>query len=186
MNKRGSQQKMRRKRRPANNQTKLMRRFINVIVLVIIAVILLLFAWRLFFPKPLTPPVAPAPVATPAPAAKPAPASAQQPEFSFYDELKKRSDEVNAEVTQKLEAQSKQPEIQGKNYRIQIGAFKNQQLANQMRARMILRDYPVHIVQNGDIYLVQVGPYKDRDEAKKVQKRLTRDGMNTVFKAFIN
>ncbi|WP_172460843.1 SPOR domain-containing protein [Suttonella ornithocola] len=110
-----------------------------------------------------------------------------QPKYRFYDELKKRNAEVQKELQQKMQEESKTSNIKGRNYRIQIGAFSEKESADRIRARMILRDYPVEIINNGKLYLVQIGPYVDRAEAVKVQKRIEREGIReTVLKAYIN
>ena len=121
------------------------------------------------------------------PVAKPQPEQpVKKPRYDFYHELAGRKAQVEAEIEQKEETTAKPPEVTGSNYRIQVGAFREQEQADRMRARMILRDYPVTIIRNGKYYLVQVGPYKEKDNAVKVQNRLKREGVDTLLKAYVN
>lgn len=110
----------------------------------------------------------------------------KKPRYDFYHELAGRKAQVDAEIERKAETTAKVPEVTGSNYRIQVGAFREQEQADRMRARMILRDYPVTIIRNGKFYLVQIGPYKEKDSAVKVQNRLKREGVDTLLKAYVN
>lgn len=111
---------------------------------------------------------------------------AKKPRYDFYHELAGRKAQVEAEIERKVESTAKVPEVKGSNYRIQVGAFREQEQADRMRARMILRDYPVSIIRNGKFYLVQIGPYKEKDSAVQVQKKLRREGVDTLLKAYVN
>lgn len=119
------------------------------------------------------------------------PAGAQQPrnpprsaKYSFYDELKKRNNEVQAEVQAKTRALENAPAAKGTYYRVQVGAFKDADQADRLRARLILRDYPVTILQSDNHHLVQVGPYSSRDEAKKIEENLKKSGFKVLLKKF--
>lgn len=114
-----------------------------------------------------------------------APRAADKPKYTFYDELKKRHEEVDAEVRRRVE-ESEKSTVTGRNFRIQVGAFKEVDAAEQLRAKMILRDYPVTMIRNGSVYLVQIGPYAQREEALEVQKKIEREGMKTLLKAYVN
>lgn len=111
--------------------------------------------------------------------------SSVEPKYTFSEELQKRNAEVQQELQQKI-AKAEKTEIQGRHYRIQIGAFNERKYADQLRAKMILRDYPVQIINDGNLYLVQIGPYGDRDIAIKTQERLQREGIkDLVLKAYV-
>ncbi len=110
----------------------------------------------------------------------------QRAKYSFYNDLRKRSEEVHVELEEKIKA-AEEIKIDGKNYRIQIGAFRERAHADRLRARMILRNYPVQIINNGELFLVQVGPYMDREEALSIQRKLQRQGIkDSVLKAYLN
>lgn len=119
---------------------------------------------------------------TPPPAA---PQTTQrQAKYSFYDELKKRNSEVQAEVEAKSRAMDKADVGKGTYYRVQVGAFKEQEQADRLRARLILRDYPVTILRSDNFHLVQVGPYQNREEAQKVEESLKKSGFKVLLKKF--
>ncbi|MDO5091450.1 MAG: SPOR domain-containing protein [Cardiobacteriaceae bacterium] len=104
--------------------------------------------------------------------------------YSFYDELKKRSNEVEAEVAAKSKELAAAPDVKGAYYRVQVGAFKEKEQAERLRARLILRDFPVSIVHSNNFHLVQVGPYQKREEAQKIEETLKKSGFNVLLKKF--
>lgn len=172
---------------PANDRHRRMQRILGTFLLIVIAMILLFIGYNLLRP--------PAAGLLPADGALAENAAATgtlnpsraagKPKYRFYDELKKRHDEIEAEVREKL-AGKKEAEIDGRNYCIQIGAFHDSNSAESVRARMILRDYPVQILHSGKVHLVQVGPYKNRDRALEIQKKLIREGLQTMLKTYVN
>ena len=119
-------------------------------------------------------------------AQQPQPSAAQQRQakYSFYDELKKRNSEVQAEVAAKTRALENTPAAKGTYYRVQVGAFKEEEQADLLRARLILRDYPVTVLRSDNYHLVQVGPYQDREEARKVEESLKKSGFKVLLKKF--
>lgn len=175
------------RKKPANDRQLRMQRILGTFLMLAIVMILLFIGYKLLRPSNsgwILPDRA-AVHKNPARAAQTAPQTTGQAKYSFYDALKKRHDEVDAEVREKL-AQKKKSPIKGRNYCIQIGAFEDSNSAERVRARMILRDYPVQILRDGEIHLVQIGPYKDRDQALKVRKKLTQEGLKTIFKTYLN
>ncbi len=171
-----------RRKAPRNDRHRQKQRLLGTFLLILIALILFFIVYHLFFPST-------SPSLLSVNGVQAAPRSTQRREekakYSFYDELKKRHEEIKGEVEAKANAEKK-PRIEGRNYCIQIGAFRERHAAENIRARMILRDYPVRIVRNGEIHLVQIGPYADRDQALDIQKKLTREGAETVFKVYVN
>lgn len=107
--------------------------------------------------------------------------------YSFYEELKKRSNEVEQKVEQKAPQQKEQKAkvttSSDARFIIQVGAFRDKNMADRLRARLILRDYPVSLAQNKSIYVVQVGPYASRKEAEAMENQLKREGMETLVKS---
>lgn len=110
--------------------------------------------------------------------------NAHRAKYSFYDQLKKRNSEVQAEVAAKTQALDNAPAVKGTYYRVQVGAFKEADQADRLRARLILRDYPVTILQSNNFHLVQVGPYQDREEAQKAEQSLKQSGFKVLLKKF--
>lgn len=111
-------------------------------------------------------------------------AAQRKARYSFYDELKKRSNEVQAEVEAKSKELATAPAVKGAYYRVQVGAFKEKEQAERLRARLILRDYPVTIVHSNHFHLVQVGPYQKREDAQKIEETLKKSGFNVLLKKF--
>lgn len=127
-------------------------------------------------------PVANVPAETPPPQERKT--EQRKARYSFYDELKKRSNEVQAEVEAKSKELAASPAVKGAYYRVQVGAFKEKEQAERLRARLILRDYPVSIVHSNNFHLVQVGPYQKREEAQKIEESLKKSGFNVLLKKF--
>ncbi|WP_158008693.1 SPOR domain-containing protein [Rappaport israeli] len=99
--------------------------------------------------------------------------------YSFYEELKKRSNEVEQKVEQKAKVKTSSDAL----FIVQVGAFRDKNMADRLRARLILRDYPVSLAQNKSIYVVQVGPYASHKEAEAMESQLKREGMETLVKS---
>ena len=186
MSKKTTRRKPRRKA-PSNDRHRQKQRLLGTFLLIFIALILFFIVYHLLFPS--ASPSLPSDRRQAGNGAPPVHRKAQGEEgkakYSFYDQLKKRHEEIKDEVEAKASAE-KAPRIEGRHYCIQIGAFRERHAAESVRARMILRDYPVLIVQNGEMHLVQIGPYADRDQALDIQKKLTREGTETVFKVYVN
>ncbi len=66
-------------------------------------------------------------------------------------------------------------------YRVQVGAFRNQQYAGRLLNELLEQDYPAYVIDSGDFIRVQVGDYADMDQAVEMERRLKRDGYQTVL-----
>ena len=66
-------------------------------------------------------------------------------------------------------------------YRVQVGAFRNQQYAGRLLNELLEQDYPAYLIDSGDYIRVQVGDYADMDQAVEMERRLKRDGYQTVL-----
>lgn len=66
-------------------------------------------------------------------------------------------------------------------YRVQVGAFRNQQYAGRLLNELLEQDYPAYLIDSGDYIRVQVGDYRDMDQAVEMERRLKRDGYQTVL-----
>ena len=66
-------------------------------------------------------------------------------------------------------------------YRIQVGAFRNRQYAERLLNELLELDYPAYIDDSGEYFRVQVGNYRDMDSAAEMERRLKRDGYQTVL-----
>lgn len=66
-------------------------------------------------------------------------------------------------------------------YRVQVGAFRNQQYAGRLLNELLEQDYPAYVIDSGDYIRVQVGDYAEMDQAVEMERRLKRDGYQTVL-----
>lgn len=66
-------------------------------------------------------------------------------------------------------------------YRVQVGAFRNQQYAGRLLNELLEQDYPAYLIDSGDYIRVQVGDYADMNQAVELERRLKRDGYQTVL-----
>ena len=65
-------------------------------------------------------------------------------------------------------------------YRVQVGAFRNQQYAGRLLNELLEQDYPAYLVDS-DYIRVQVGDFADMNQAVAMERRLKRDGYQTVL-----
>ena len=66
-------------------------------------------------------------------------------------------------------------------YRVQTGAFRNQQYAQDMLYQLTGQGYPAFILQDGDLYKVQVGAFRNLDNAIKMEAALRSRGYSTYI-----
>lgn len=66
-------------------------------------------------------------------------------------------------------------------YRVQVGAFRNRQYAERLLNELLEQDYPAYIDDSGNYIRVQVGAFADMDRAVAMERRLKRDGYQTVL-----
>lgn len=66
-------------------------------------------------------------------------------------------------------------------YQIQVGAFRNRVYAERLLGELLELDYPAYIDDSGDYVRVQVGPFAEMNQAVEVERRLKRDGYQTVL-----
>ncbi len=122
--------------------------------------------------------------------------------FAFYTELP--NTDVKAKITEKLSSPAKplaeerssqsikSDHIQAKSlvasshYILQIGIFKNQAGASQLRLSLLLAGVESEVVKTeiGDVvvYSVQKGPYENERFAKSAQKRLQKKGIESIVR----
>lgn len=66
-------------------------------------------------------------------------------------------------------------------YRVQVGAFRNQFLANNLAYQLVAQGYPAKVVYENDLYKVQIGDYKNLDNAAMMERSLREAGYNTFI-----
>ena len=66
-------------------------------------------------------------------------------------------------------------------YRVQTGAFRNPEYAQDMLYQLVQQGYPAFLIQEGDLYKVQVGAFEMLDNAIKMEAVLRRQGYPTYL-----
>lgn len=66
-------------------------------------------------------------------------------------------------------------------YRVQVGAFRNRQYAERLLNELLEMDYPAYIDDSGEYFRVQAGNFDNMDNAVELERRLKRDGYQTVL-----
>ena len=67
------------------------------------------------------------------------------------------------------------------NYRVQVGAFRNRMYAERLRNELMELDFPAFIDDSGEYLRVQVGGFDNLEEAAMMERRLKREGYQTVI-----
>ncbi len=67
------------------------------------------------------------------------------------------------------------------SYSVQVGAFRNGQLANDMAVRLKNQGYTVKVIFADDLYKVQVGDFENLDNAVAMEQKLRMAGYNTFI-----
>lgn len=68
-----------------------------------------------------------------------------------------------------------------RNYSVQVGAFRNRQLAINLVSRLSTQGFPGRIVEESGLYKVRVGEYESLDSAIRMEQRLRQNGYNTFI-----
>lgn len=66
-------------------------------------------------------------------------------------------------------------------YTIQVGAFRNQQLANNLALQLKNQGFPAKVIMEDELYKVQVGDYENLDNAVAMEQKLRVLGYNTFI-----
>jgi cell division septation protein DedD len=120
--------------------------------------------------------------------------------FSFYNELPKTRFEVTKNVEtvpaqpddkkaitkvttpeKTIVAAPQQPAEQA-GYVLQFGVFKDATGANQLRLSLLLAGIETEIAKTQDQYRVQQGPYSGAGEAKSLQQKWQKKGIDSLVK----
>ncbi len=80
-----------------------------------------------------------------------------------------------------IETIAVQPDTLETRYSVQVGAFRNQNYANDLREELIEMDFPARIEQGDGYYRVRVGDFRTIDEAGRLERRLKREGYQTII-----
>lgn len=77
--------------------------------------------------------------------------------------------------------QKSQMRAEAVTYRVQVGAFRNRQLANNLAYQLRQQGYPAEVVSENGLFKVQVGKYDDIDNAAAMEMNLRMNGYNTFI-----
>ena len=66
-------------------------------------------------------------------------------------------------------------------YAVQTGAFRNPRYAQELLDELLELDYPAFISEGNGYFRVQVGNFGTLQEATEMERRLRRDGYQTVI-----
>ncbi|QIY79948.1 SPOR domain-containing protein [Chromobacterium violaceum] len=137
---------------------------------------------------PLPPPAAPH-EAKPKPAPQaPAKSGKDEQRFDFYKILPGQVDAVtsDAKSTRSGEPSASAP---AKKVYLQLGAFQNQDEADNLKAKLALlgveaKIQSVNVPDKGMVHRVRVGPLSRQDDVERIRAQLKQDGINAnVVKA---
>lgn len=109
------------------------------------------------------------------------PAPSEKPRFDFYTILPGTESQVTEQEIQK--SRDKQ-QVSSENYFLQVGAFQNEEDADNMKAKLALLGMEAvvqtaNIPDKGVLHRVRVGPYTDIEQISKARTELTNNGFNT-------
>ena len=66
-------------------------------------------------------------------------------------------------------------------YSVQVGAFRNQKLANNLAVQLKNQGFPARIVMEDELHKVRVGEYENLDNAVAMEQKLRTLGYNTFI-----
>ncbi len=78
----------------------------------------------------------------------------------------------------------KPPGRPGKEYRIQVGLYREYRNAVNIAYELEVMGFPVEMRTSGDLYAVQVGPFRKKSEAIGVENQLQMMGYDTLLLEF--
>lgn len=68
-----------------------------------------------------------------------------------------------------------------KLYRVQAGAFRNQEYAEDLLYQLLRADFPAYILREDNYYKVQVGAFRQLQNATRMEAALRRQGYSTFI-----
>lgn len=74
-----------------------------------------------------------------------------------------------------------QSQSQERLYRVQTGAFKRREYAEDLLYRLLSQNFPAYILREDDYYKVQVGAFRQLDNAVRMEEALRRQGYATFI-----
>lgn len=90
----------------------------------------------------------------------------------------KRADESQNESA--ADGDIKNGDAEEKNYRVQVGLYRNWVYAQRLLDRLLADGYPAYLDEADPYIRVQVGPYATLTEAVQMERNLRRNGYDTL------
>lgn len=72
-------------------------------------------------------------------------------------------------------------QVQERYYRVQTGAFMRKAYAEDLLYQLLGQNYPAYILKDGSFYKVQVGAFRNLDNAVRMEEALRRQGYSTFI-----
>ena len=72
-------------------------------------------------------------------------------------------------------------QVQERYYRVQTGAFMRKAYAEALLYQLLGQNYPAYILKDGNFYKVQVGAFRNLDNAVRMEESLRRQGYSTFI-----
>jgi cell division protein FtsN len=132
-------------------------------------------------------PSAQIPVAAPPPPPQPAPAEPAQVETAPKAPEKPKAEKKEPVPEKALKKEAKAVPAEEGHFVWQIGAYREEAVALSSLERLKEKGYPARLnvkdipQKGGKFYRVQVGPFKSKAEAEKMQTRLSQDGFQGIL-----
>ncbi len=74
-----------------------------------------------------------------------------------------------------------QIQAQEKYYRVQTGAFRRREYAEDLLYQLLSQNFPAYILREDNYYKVQVGAFRQLDNAVRMEESLRRQGYSTFI-----
>ncbi|MBP7881773.1 MAG: SPOR domain-containing protein [Candidatus Methylopumilus sp.] len=107
-----------------------------------------------------------------------------KPRFEFYNILQGNEPKVTEQEIKQIEGEDRKPL---ESYFLQVGAFRTEQEADNMKAKMALIGLeaivePVSLEDKGVLHRVRVGPFVDMAQVNKAKAELKENGFSADIK----
>lgn len=80
-----------------------------------------------------------------------------------------------------LDTLNSENETEENYYRVQVGAFRNRNYAENLLNELLEEEFPAFIEESNGLYRVQVGGYTSLEDAADMEKQLKRAGYPTII-----
>lgn len=80
-----------------------------------------------------------------------------------------------------LDTLNSENETEENYYRVQVGAFRNRNYAENLLNELLEEDFPAFIEESSGLYRVQVGGYTSLEDAADMERQLKRAGYPTII-----